>query len=54
MFVNLLTKFQVSNIILTSFREGNNVTPHPQLQNEPPKKPNQIRVKVSLWVSPLR
>ena len=38
----LHTKFQVSSIILTSFRRGSFTPPPPP--NETPKKPTQIRV----------
>ena len=42
MCVNLCTKFQVSSIILMSFRRAN-VTPRPTSKRAP-KKPTQIRV----------
>ena len=45
MCVYLRTKFQVSSLILTIFRqggEGGNFTRLPQ--NEPPNEPTQIRV----------
>ena len=43
MFVYLRTKFQVSSITLTSFRQvGGNFTPH--TSKRIPKKPTEIRV----------
>ena len=42
MCVNLRIKFQVSSIILTSFRDGGNFT-RPSSKRAP-KKPTQIRV----------
>ena len=42
MCVYLRTKFQVSSIILTSFRQGGNFTP----KKRAPKKRTQIRVKI--------
>ena len=44
MFVYLLTKFEVSGIILTSFRQR--VILPPSISKRTPKKPIQIRVKV--------
>ena len=44
MGVSLRAKFEVSRIILTSFRQGGNFTPSPT-SKEAPKKPTQIRVK---------
>ena len=46
MCVYLSTKFQVSSIILTSFRQGGNFTPLPLTAKLTPKKPIQIRVKL--------
>ena len=42
MSVYLHTKFQVSNSILTSFRQGNSPPPLPQTQNEPLKSPPRL------------
>ena len=46
MFVYLRTKFQVSKIILTSFRQGGGVIlpppPQPPPQNEPLKSPPRL------------
>ena len=46
MCVYLSTKFQVSSIILTSFRQGGDFTPLPLTAKLTPKKPIQIRVKL--------
>ena len=50
MCVYLYTKFQVSNIILTSFRQGGKFPPSPSSLPPSPqkntKKPTQIRVKL--------
>ena len=43
MGVHLRANFQVSSIILTSFRQGGNFTP-PLTAKQTPKKPTQIRV----------
>ena len=43
MGVYLRAKFEVSSIILTSFRQGGNFTPLPTSKRTP-KKPTQIRV----------
>ena len=47
MCVYLHTKFKVSSITLTSFRQdgGEVFYPPPTTSNRTPKKPNQIRVK---------
>ena len=42
----ILTKFQASSVILTSFRQG--VIPPPVTEKQNPKNPTQIRVK---WFS---
>ena len=48
MYVYLQTKIQVSSVILTSFRQvGVSLLPPPP-QNEPPKEPTQIRVKMTI------
>ena len=44
MIVYLRAKFQVSSIILTSFRQGGN-SPDPLTSKRTPKKPTQISVK---------
>ena len=44
MCVYLSTKFQVSRIILTSFRQGVIYPPLPPTSEQTPKKPTQIRV----------
>ena len=44
MGVYLRAKFQVSSIILTSFRQGGNFTPPSSTSKQTPKKPTQIRV----------
>ena len=51
MGVYLCAKFEVSSIILTSFRLGKGVILHPTPSKRNPKKPTQIRVK---WKSHLR
>ena len=54
MGVYLRAKFEISSIILTSFRlgrEGGDFTPPPPPSKGAPKKPTQIRVK---WKSYLR
>ena len=43
MGVYLRAKFEVSNLILTGFRQGVILPPHPTLK-ETPKKPTQISV----------
>ena len=48
MSVYLRAKFQVSSITLTSFRKGDNFTPHPTSKRTP-KKLTQIMVKVSSY-----
>ena len=58
MCVYLCAKFQVFNIILTSFRRGSFTSSHPpspqqqqkkkQTKKRTPKKPTQIRVKSSI------
>ena len=47
MYLYLLTKFQVSSIILTSFRQGVILTPLP-LQNEPLKSPPRLRLNIEI------
>ena len=42
LYVYLRTKFQVSIIILTSFRQGVILSPHTSKRT--PKKPTQIRI----------
>ena len=44
-YVCVLTKFQVSSIILTSFSQGVVLTSLPNTTKQTPKKPTQIRVK---------
>ena len=44
------TKFQVSSVILTSFRQIV-ILPPPQPQNEPLKNPARLRLKVKLKIS---
>ena len=45
MCVYLCTKFQVSSLVLMSFRQGGNFTPPlPPTSKQPPKKPTQIKV----------
>ena len=46
MSVYLRAKFEVSNVILTGFRQGGNFT-HPTSKRTP-KKPSQIRVNVDI------
>ena len=43
MVMYLRTKFQVSTIIVTSFRQGGNFT-LPPASKRTPKEPNQIRL----------
>ena len=45
MGVYLRTKFEVSSIILTSFRQGDNFAPTPTSKRTP-KKPAKIKVKI--------
>ena len=47
MRVYLPAKFQVSGIILTSFKQGEVILPHPPppISRRTPKKPTQISVK---------
>ena len=53
MGVYLRAKLEVSSVILKSFRQGGNVTPHPTpTSKRTPKKPTQIRVKVMFKVLP--
>ena len=52
MSVYLLAKFEVSSMILTSFRHRGNFTlPLPPTSKRTPKKPTQIRVKVTPDIS---
>ena len=50
MGVYLCTKFQVSSIILTSFRQRANFTSLPHTAKRTPKKPTQIRVKLMFFM----
>ena len=54
MSVYLETQFQVSSIILTSFRQGVIFpsSPLPLPQKPTPKKPTYIRVKESICLTP--
>ena len=45
MCVNLLTKFQDSSIILTSFRRRSNFTPLPSISKPVPKSPPRLGLK---------
>ena len=51
MLVYLRTKFQVSSIILTNFREG--VVSPPPTAKQTPKMPSQIEVKKWLDIIPV-
>ena len=46
MGVYLRAKFEVSSVILTSFRRGNS-PPHPPISKRTPKKATEIRVKLA-------
>ena len=46
MCLYLCAKFEVSSIILMSFRQGDNFTPPPPTSKRTPKKPTQIRVNI--------
>ena len=46
----LSTKFQVSDIIVASFRQGEGGVIHPLTSKWTPEKPTQIRVKFLHWV----
>ena len=48
MCVYLLTKFQVSSIILTCFRRGNFTPPPSPPQNEPLKSPPEVGLRTPL------
>ena len=52
--VYLRTKFHVSSVILTSFRQRvGNFTPSHLTSNDTPKNPTQIRVKTASFLKAL-
>ena len=52
--MDLHAKFEVSSMILTSFRQGGKgvIPPPPPPQNEPAKSPSRLglRYEIALWV----
>ena len=54
MRVYLRTKFQVSSVILTSFRQGVNLPPTPPPQNKPLKSPPRLVLKKRSVISQRR